>query len=170
LLNLHIVQDILDKFVNCRLVVLVGGETRGMQEIDDWPLLQQRHVFYCLFPRYKSFPKPLPTRWPYSFVNATLTKCISFANALTLWRAGKSRVISDLVSKLRIAVKLFTPIAEALTLSESVKLFKYKGNSAGEFEMCLNWVQKVLGGTNDGWFLRCLTEYQSRVLMFSVKL
>jgi hypothetical protein len=42
-------------------------------------------------------------------------------NALLLWRAEKRRVISDWVSRLRIAVNLFTPIAEALTASESVK-------------------------------------------------
>jgi hypothetical protein len=33
-----------------------------MQEIDDWPLLQQRHFLCCLFQSYKSFGKPLPTR------------------------------------------------------------------------------------------------------------
>ena len=39
LFNLYGTRDVLDKFVNCRLVVLAGCEPRDMQEIDDRLLL-----------------------------------------------------------------------------------------------------------------------------------
>src|SRR3954469_24161675 len=42
LFNLYGTRDVLDQFVNCRLVVLAGREPRDVQEIDDRLLLQQR--------------------------------------------------------------------------------------------------------------------------------
>jgi hypothetical protein len=41
LFNLYGARDVLDKFVNCRLVVLAGCEPWDVQEIEDWLLLQQ---------------------------------------------------------------------------------------------------------------------------------
>ena len=54
LLNLKVVRDVLDKLVNCRLVLSVSRETRVVQEINDRPLPQQRQVGYRLFQRNKS--------------------------------------------------------------------------------------------------------------------
>jgi hypothetical protein len=39
LFNLDGARDVLDKFVNCRLVLLAGCEPRDVQEVDDRPLL-----------------------------------------------------------------------------------------------------------------------------------
>src|SRR4029077_17348261 len=48
LFNLYGARDVLDKFVNCWLVVLAGSETRDVQAVDDRLLLQQRRVRYRL--------------------------------------------------------------------------------------------------------------------------
>src|SRR5580658_8014821 len=44
------------------MVLLVGCEARGVEQIDDGLLFQERHVFYWFSQRDHGFSQPLPAR------------------------------------------------------------------------------------------------------------
>jgi hypothetical protein len=53
------VCDDLNKLVNCRLIMHSGGETRGVQQIDDRPPLQLLPILHWLFQCDDSFGESL---------------------------------------------------------------------------------------------------------------